>query len=237
MKNIIAGTALALVVSASAHADIVGTVAASNNFALYGDMGNEIYLVGGSLNDDSGDRHDEGRARTFLFTTENYIYITTWGDEDESHGVLAQFETGSDLILTGDGSWQVFSTGNGFDDDHDGDHHGDHDSDHDGDHGDLSYPPVSFVSEQVALADSLSLWEAPEVGDYNTGGHHDDGIDGISADARWISSGFEDSYGDDDHDDDHELGQFQIFRTAAIPTPGAISLAFVGLGLSLKRRR
>ena len=168
--------ALSLLTLHAAHAQSVNfdvTVTADNQYGLYtGTQNQALNYVGGEYAILAADIWSP-ETYTMTLPEDHYIYIASWSDHATYQGLMAQFDNGSGLILSGDPQWEVTATGITRDN---------------------GAPPVSLVdlSDQIVLANGGSNasggWGAAFAGFYNDasslwgtaiGG-------GMSSSARWM---------------------------------------------------
>lgn len=218
MNTSAAGVTLTLCLTASIHADIIGTLTADNHYALYGERNNEIYTVGGNETGvyGSSGRYNWSVAESFSFDTDAHIFIAAWSDDRVAQGLLAQFQTDKGMLSTGQAGWEVMSTGIDLDDG-------------------SPYPTASLIAQQVDLADTLNLWQTPAVGQNNTSATRPWGkIANINDDAKWTWIGAE---GKETITQGGNFGEFLIFRNTIVPAPGTLTLAVCGMGAWIRPRR
>lgn len=217
MSRIVTIAAALAVIAGSAHAGpVTTTFTADNHYAVYSrTIGGFTFQGGNELGPEgSSGGYNWSVAETYTFDADDYLYIAAWSDNSVAQGLIGQVVTASETILSGDGRWEVYSTGD--------------------DRGDWSpYPTVGEMASYVSTADSGDLWEVPHVGGAN-GIAPWNSIATVSGDSRWMWRGTTEG---DPLQGGANHGEMLIFRIpVAIPAPGPLALAGLG-GLLLSKRR
>ena len=210
------------------------TVTADNQYGLYtGTQTQALNYAGGEYAILASDIWTP-ESYTMTLPEDQFIYVTSWSDHNTYQGLMAQFDNGSGLILSGDPQWQVTATGITRDN---------------------GAPPVSItdLSNQIVLANAGSNasggWGAAYAGFYNDpsslwgtaiGG-------GMASSARWMwyDSGMDPSANAPFVGFNHD--EYLIFRIPIKARPGdpdnprvpepATSILFVLGSLGLLSRR
>ncbi len=214
--SIVALTAFA----ASAQASFTAKITADNHYALYVDGPAGVTLVGGNELGAAGNpgTYNWSKAETFTFDTLGYIYIAAWSDDRVAQGLIADIRDSSGKKYhTGVAPWEVTMTDAPKSDN-------------------SAWPLASEIGMYSAQADSNNLWENPYVGPKNKSTTQPWGkIAGIDENARW-------TWGNPNNVANPLIGgadhaEYQIFRLAIVPTPGAFGIASAGLLLIARRRK
>lgn len=203
-------------VGAAQAATVQTTITADNHYSLYSSAGGVFSYHGGNELGAGGSNggYNWSEAETYTFNAGDYVYIAAWSDDSVAQGVLANMLIDGIAMHSGNAAWQVYKT--------------------DINRGDGDAHPSAFeIGGHVGFADANLLWETPHVGGANGSGPWGT-IAGIDGDAKWMWYA---TPGDDNPlDGGSGAGEMLIFRTAAIPAPGAAMLAGIG-GLVIARRR
>jgi len=211
------------------------TVTADNQYGLYtGTQTQALNYAGGEYAILASDIWSP-ESYTMTLPEDHYIYVASWSDHATYQGLMAQFDNGSGLILSGDPQWQVTATGITLDN---------------------GAPPVSLadLSDQIVLANAGSNasggWGAAFAGYYNNasslwgtaiGG-------GMASSARWMwyDSGMDSSPNAPFMGFNHD--EYLIFRipikarpgdpdNPSVPEPATALLLALGSICLLARRR
>ena len=209
-----------LALAGSAQGVVTATFTADNHYGLYGDYGGALTFIGANETGAYGSpgRYNWSLPETFTFDTPDTVYIAAWSDGRVAQGLIGQLNIDGVNVYTGDAGWEVFATGIELG-------------------AGASAPDVADMAAQIAIADSTGAWEIPFVGFDNVNTTRPWGkIAGISEEANWV---WRDS-GDLRNNPligGSNSGEYLIFRTTAIPTPGAVSVLALGGLASIRRRR
>jgi len=168
--------------------EITATITADNYFALYVGDENGVTFIG------SGDDWSQPQTFTFDADPKDYLYVAAWSDGRVAQGMLGEFVSDSDIIVTNTSDWKVYLTN------------------HDLDGGDPA-PLSSDIEADIASA----AWE-PIANSLDYGSSPWGSPTGISEDAQWIWGS--DLIGGSDYGE-YQLFRTQVKSSVDCSYPGA----------------
>ena len=105
---------LSLLITYSTRAQSISfdvTITADNQYGLYtGTHSQALNYVGGEFAL-SASQIWSPETYSMTLPSTHYIYISSWSDHATYQGLMAQFDNGTGLILSGDPQWEVTATG------------------------------------------------------------------------------------------------------------------------------
>lgn len=176
---------------------ISATLTADNDFALYVGNENGVSFIG------SGHNWKQPQTFTFDADSEDYLYVAAWSDGAVAQGLIGEFVSDSDVLVTNTSDWEVYLTN------------------HDLDSGYPS-PLPNDIETDISMAEWQPIADSLDHGSSPWGSSC---LAEISEDAQWIWGSH--LRGGSDY------GEYQLFRTpvdsSQTPEPATIFLLSSGL--------